>query len=37
MDPVIAVECIRRSRLTDEEQALALVGSFRTLWRWTEG
>jgi predicted TIM-barrel fold metal-dependent hydrolase len=37
MDPVIAVECIRRSRLSDEEQALVFGGNFRTLWQWTEG
>ena len=37
MDPVIAVECVRRSRLTDEEQALVFGGNFRTLWQWTEG
>jgi predicted TIM-barrel fold metal-dependent hydrolase len=36
MDPVIAVECIRRSRLSDEEQAMVFGASFRTLWQWTE-
>jgi predicted TIM-barrel fold metal-dependent hydrolase len=37
MDPVIAVECVRRSRLTGEEQALLFGRNFRTLWQWTEG
>jgi len=36
MDPVIAVECLRRSRLTDEEQALVFGANFRVLWQWTE-
>jgi len=36
MDPVVAVECIRRSHLNDEDQALVFGGNFRALWQWTE-
>ena len=36
-DPVIAVQCVRRSGLTEQEQAQVFAGTFRTLWQWTEG
>lgn len=36
VDPVIAVQCVKRSALSDEEQALVFAGNFWTLWKWSE-
>ncbi len=37
VDPVIAVMCVRRSGLSDDEQASVFARNFQALWRWTEG
>ena len=37
VDPVIAVQCVKRSGLSDSEEALVFAGNFWKLWRWTEG
>jgi predicted TIM-barrel fold metal-dependent hydrolase len=36
-DPVIAVECVRRSGLTEEQQRLVFAENFKRLWGWTDG
>jgi len=37
VDPVIAVECVRRSGLSEVEQRLVFAENFKRLWEWTEG
>jgi hypothetical protein len=37
VDPVIAVQCVKRSGLNEEAQRLIFAGNFRRLWAWTEG
>ena len=37
VDPVIAVMCVRRSGLTEEDQAKVFAGNFHRLWKWTGG
>jgi predicted TIM-barrel fold metal-dependent hydrolase len=36
-DPVISALCVRRARLTEEQQAMVFAGTFHKLWAWTEG
>ena len=36
-DPFIAVHCVKRSGLSEEQQALVFAGNFWRLWRRTEG
>ncbi len=36
-DPVISALCVRRARLTEEQQAMVFAGTFHKLWTWTEG
>ena len=35
-DPLLAVACVKRSGLTETEQALAFAGNFRVLCEWTQ-
>jgi len=37
VDPVIAVMCVKRSGLSEEEQKLVFAENFKRLWEWTEG
>lgn len=37
VDPVIAVQCVRRSGISPEEQKLVFAENFKRLWEWTEG
>jgi predicted TIM-barrel fold metal-dependent hydrolase len=37
VDPVVAVECVRRSGLTEEQQRLVFAENFKRLWEWAEG
>ena len=37
VDPVIAVQCLKRSGISPEEQKLVFAGNFKRLWEWTEG
>jgi predicted TIM-barrel fold metal-dependent hydrolase len=36
VDPVIAVMCVRRSGLSEADQAKIFAGNFHRLWEWTE-
>jgi predicted TIM-barrel fold metal-dependent hydrolase len=37
VDPVIAVMCVRRSGISEEDQAKVFAGNFHRLWEWTGG
>jgi predicted TIM-barrel fold metal-dependent hydrolase len=37
VDPVIAVMCVKRSGLTEEQQRMVFAENFKRLWEWTEG
>jgi predicted TIM-barrel fold metal-dependent hydrolase len=37
VDPVLAVQCVRRSGRTEEEQRLIFAENFKRLWGWTDG
>lgn len=37
VDPVIAVMCVRRSGLSETDQAKVFAGNFHRLWKWTGG
>jgi len=37
VDPVIAVMCVKRSNLSEDEKKQVFAGNFHKLWAWTEG